>query len=443
MSRQRYIRLKAIFNISLPVMGGMLSQNLLNLTDTAMVGRLGPVALAAVGIGGVANFLGMSSMLALSPAVQAIAARRKGEGATDVMAEPLNAGLLLAVLIGIPAAIILYHLTPWAFGILSHDTDVISMGIPYLQWRIAAIAAIGINFASRGYWNGVSRAKCYMVTLSSMNAINILLNYMLIFGRFGAPELGVKGAGIASCLATIAGSVIYMALGLRYARANGFLRRFPHPSLLRTLVRLAIPGALQQMSYAGGVTVMFWIIGLVGTVELAAANIIVTLYLFGVMPGLGFGIAAASLVGQSMGAGDMDDAARRGWEVVGVGVCVLALIALPLVFAPSLMLRLFTPAREVIAAGSGAIRLAGIGLPIQAVGLVLMQALFGAGDNLRVMLISIGCQWGILLPGAYLMGPVLGHGLTAIWCVQLLYRFLFSSALTARWQQGIWRTIEV
>jgi len=236
---------------------------------------------------------------------------------------------------------------------------------------------------------------------------------------------------------------MYAILGLRLARPHGFLRRRPSASVLRTLLRLACPSAVQQMSYAGGVTILFWIIGLVGTVELAAANIIVTLYLLGVMPGIGFGMAAASLVGQALGAGDPDDAARRGWEVVGVAVVVLGLIALPMVLFPQLMLRLFTPSADVIAAGKGAIILAGIGLPIQAVGLVLTQALMGAGDNLLVMLLSIGCQWGVLLPGAYVVGPCLGLGLTGIWCVQLLYRVLYSAAMSTRWRQGTWRTIEV
>ncbi len=441
--RVRAHRLVAILGISLPVMGGMLSQNLLNLCDTAMVGRLGPVDLAAVGIGGVANFLAMSAMLGLSPAVQAMAARRKGERAESEMAESLNGGLLLALFFGIPVSVILYQLAPLAFSFLSHDAEVVATGTPYLQARIIAVTAIGINFSFRGYWNGVSQAKCYMVSLSSMNVINMVLNYMLIFGHWGAPELGAVGAGVASCIATFAGAGIYCYFGFRLARPNGFLKRWPSATVLRTLLRLSFPSAMQQMFYAGGVTVLFWIIGLVGTVELAAANIIVTLYLLGVMPGVGFGMAAASLIGQSLGAGDPEEAERCGWEVVVVAVLVLGLIALPKLVAPQLMLRLFTPSQEVIAAGKGAIILAGIGLPIQAVGLVLMQALMGAGDNVRVMLLSVGCQWGILLPGAYLLGPVLGVGLTGIWVIQLLYRILFSLSMVVRWRQGIWRTIEV
>ena len=436
-------RLKMILSISLPVMGGMLSQNLLNLADTAMVGRLGPVDLAAVGIGGVANFLAMSAMLGLSPAVQAMAARRKGEKSETSMADSLNGGLLLAIMFGMPVSAILFAVAPVAFGVLTHDADVVAAGVPYLQARVLAVLAIGINFSFRGYWNGVGQAKCYMATLSSMNVLNIILNYFLIFGHWGAPALGAAGAGVASCIATYAGSLMYLVLGLRLARGNGFLRRRPSSTVLRTLVRLAWPSALQQMAYAGGVTVLFWIIGQVGTVELAAANIIVTLYLLGVMPGLGFGIAAASLVGQSLGAGDPDDAARHGWEVAGVAAVVLGIIALPMILAPHLMLRLFTPSADVIAAGAGATLLAGVGLPIQAIGLVLTQALMGAGDNTRVMLISVGCQWGILLPGAYLVGPYLGLGLTAIWSVQLLYRIVFSAGMSIRWREGVWRTIEV
>ncbi len=436
-------RVKTVMHIALPIMAGMMSQNLLNLADTAMVGRLGPVGLAAVGIWGVAMFLCTAAMLSLSPAVQAMASRRKGEGEDALTAVPLNAGLVVAVSVGIPLSLILFTFMRDLFPMLTHDAEVTAIGTGYMRARVLSLAAIGVNFAFRGYWNGISRSRQYMITLTTMNVVNIVLNYAFIFGKLGCPQLGSVGAGLASCIATFVGSFMYLESGIRLSKPNGFLTRRPDRKVYAALLRLACPSAIQQVFYAGGVTALFWIIGLVGTVELAAANIIVTMYLLGLMPCIGSGIAAASLVGQALGRGDSDDAHRWGIDIVIMTAGLMAIMAIPMMCFPGTMLRLFTPSRDVIEAGRWALVLAWVGLPIQSVALVLNQGLMGAGDNTRVMLVSVGCQWGILLPGAYLAGPILGLGLTAIWTVQLLYRTIQSLIFGALWHGTRWRNIDV
>ena len=436
-------RVRRIVSISLPIMAGMMSQNLLNLADTAMVGRLGSAALAAVGLAGVATFLSMSSLLGLSPAVQAMAARRKGKGQQDVLAEPLNAGLLAAVVVGVPLTVVLYLLSPFIMRVLNSDPAVLTDGIPYLRYRALSVMAIGINFSFRGYWNGISRSTCYMATLSSMNVINIVLNYMFIFGKWGAPELGAPGAGLASALCTFFGSAMYFVLARRLATANGFLSRPIRRPVLARLVRLAMASGTQQLFYAGGVTALYWIIGLIGTPELAAANIVVNLLLVGVLPGMGMGLAAASLVGQAMGRGDVEDASRWAWDVVRLAAVGLTLLGLVVVAFPHALLRAFTPDPAVLAVGAAPMQLMGLGLGIEAVAIVLMNALMGAGDNTRVMLVSIGCQWGILLPLAYLVGPVLGHGITGVWIVQLGYRIIAAASFILLWRSGRWTRMKV
>ncbi len=191
-------RFRSIVSLSLPIMGGMMSQNLLNLADTAMVGRLGASELAAVGMGGVATFLAFAFLLGLSPAVQAMASRRLGEGNNDVVAHPLNAGLLMASLIGVPLGILLLLISGKMFNVLSDDPAVVAAGVPYLRARMISIAGVGINFSFRGYWNGVHRPSRYMMTLTTMNMVNILFNYLFIFGHWGFPAMGAAGAGLAS-----------------------------------------------------------------------------------------------------------------------------------------------------------------------------------------------------------------------------------------------------
>ena len=131
------------------------------------------------------------------------------------------------------------------------------------------MGAMGMNFSFRGFWNGVNKASYYMGTLVVMHIVNILLNYLLIFGKLGFPEMGAAGAGFASAIAAFMGTGIYFFLGFRHARPQGFLTRRPSRSSVQTLVRISIPSSIQQLFFSAGFLTLYWIVGKVGTAELA------------------------------------------------------------------------------------------------------------------------------------------------------------------------------
>ncbi|TAM25193.1 MAG: MATE family efflux transporter, partial [Nevskiaceae bacterium] len=174
-------RRREIWALSLPIIGGMTSQNVLNLVDMAMVGQLGSSALAGVGLASFINFMAMALVTGLSASVQAIAARRIGEGRPEQAAAPLNGGLILAVLIGLPVSLLLIALAPWLFSVLNPDPAVAAQGVPYLQMRLLSVVALGMNFCFRGYWSAVKLTRLYMSNLIWMHSLNIALNYCLIF----------------------------------------------------------------------------------------------------------------------------------------------------------------------------------------------------------------------------------------------------------------------
>lgn len=429
--------------LALPIIGGMLSQNVLNLVDTAMVGTLGDASLAGVGLGGFANFLFSSFVLGLSAGVQAMAARRVGEGRWNETAIPLNGGLLLALGLAVPWSAVLITLAWEYFPILTSDVAVVEQGVPYLRARLVAMFAMGMNFAFRGYWNAVDKSILYMGTLIAMHVINIFLNWVLIFGNLGAPALGAAGAGVASSIATIFGTGWYFLLGRTYARDNGFLRGLPTRDTVRTILRIAAPAGLQQFFFAAGMTAFLMLVARMGTPELAATKVIIDLILVGILPGIGFGLAAASLAGQALGRNDADDALQWGWDVVKIAVGVVALLSLPAVFAPEVILSGFISEPETLALAENPLRLAAGFLFIDSVGMVLMNALTGVGDTKRVMLISVTFQWLIFLPLVYVLGPLLGLGLVAIFGLQAGYRALQAVTFGFMWQRGRWQSIEL
>ncbi len=422
----------------------MVSQNVLNLVDTAMVGSLGNSALAAVGLGGIANFVLTAVVLGLSAGVQATAARRVGQRRENEAASPLNGGLAIALGFGGPWSIALFFLVPVLFPLLIHDPDVQSQGIPYLQARVVALTAMGMNFCFRGFWNATDRPGLYMRTLIVMHVTNIALNWVLIYGNLGAPRLGATGAGMATAAATWLGTLYYFFLGLRHARHNGFLRRFPSREVLVGMLRLSLPNSIQQLFFASGMLVFHVLTGMVGTAELAASNVVVNLLLVGLLPGMGFGLAAMSFVGHALGRGDADDARRWGYDVAKLAMVFVGLIMLPALVAPDLVLYVFLHEEPAtLALAEWPLRLVALLLPLDAGGTVLMHGLLGAGDNRRVMIISASLQWLLLLPLVALVGPILGWGLLAIYAANTLYRLLQAFLFLQMWRRGRWASIEV
>jgi multidrug resistance protein, MATE family len=436
-------RLQRILWLSLPIVGGMVSQNVMNLVDTAMVGTLGDAALGAVGLGGFANFMFMALLLGLSVGVQTTSARRKGAGQFDEMAVPLNGGLLIVLCVAPPLSVLLYWAVPAIYPYLNSDPDVIAQGVPYLQARVLAILFVGANFAFRGYWNAVDLPRLYMNSLIVMHATNIFLNWVLIFGNLGAPALGVHGAGIASAASTVVGCSIYLWLGFRHASQAGFLQRLPSRAQLVALFRLSLPSGIQQFFFSTGFVLTFWIIGQIGTREMAAATVLLNLTLVALLPGLGLGLAAATLVGQALGRSNPEDAERWGWDVARVAMVALALLGLPGAIWPELLLGAFIHDPETIAVAAFPMRLVGIGMAIEGLGMVMMHGLLGAGDTKRVMKIAVLAQWGVFLPLAYVAGPVLGFGLSFIWTMQVGYRAAMAGVFTFLWIRGDWTRIKV
>lgn len=434
-------RLRRILALSLPIIGGMVSQNLFNLVDTAMVGFLGNAALAAVGLGGFVVFMCQSVLLGISTGVQTTAARRKGEGKFSRAARSLNTALLVILLTAPVFSFLLIQLAKPVYPLLNADPDVIDAGVPYLEWRLAAIVFVASNFAFRGFWNAMSMSHIYMFTLVLMHLCNIVLNYVLIFGNFGAPALGAEGAGIASAASVVLGTLMYFLLGLRHARANGFLHGLSRKKEIRALVRISIPSSVQQVLFSASFVLMFVIIGLIGTAELAVANVLINVTLFAILPGIALGLACTTLVSEAMGRRQPDDAYRWGWDVSKVAIVLLTLLGLPMMLAPSLVAGLFLHDGATRELAALPMRIVGLIMPVEALGLTLMHALLGAGDSRRVMLVSGGAQWLLFLPLAYLMGPVAGFGLLTIWLLQGGSRSLQAVAFVLSWRSRRWQTL--
>ncbi len=420
-----------------------MSQNILNLVDIGMVGHLGDSALAATGIGSYTNYMAISFIIGLSAGVQALAARRLGEGKNHETAVPLNGGLLLALLIGLPLCVVLYQFVPLIYPILSDDPRVIADGVPYLQVRLLSMVAVGMNFSFRGYWSAIHMTGVYLRTLVIMHTINIFLNWVLIFGNLGAPEMGVVGAGLATTISLYVGTGLYFFFALRHARDKGFLNRIPGKAVLWQQFKLSLPASFQQLFFSAGMVMLVWIVSHIGTAEVAAVNVLMTFHITAVLPAFGVALAATTMVGNALGRNDVEDAAMWGWNAAAISLVyglVLSLVLIP--FAEPL-LGIFLKNPETLQLAYMPMILWAMAIGFDAAGMVLMNALIGAGDTRRSMWISVIAQWAFFLPAAYIAGPVLGYGLLGIWVVNAIYRAGQAAACVQQWSARNWVGIKL
>jgi putative MATE family efflux protein len=436
-------RVRTILTLGLPIIGGMLSQSLLNLVDAAMVGRLGEAALAGVGIAGYANFIAISCIIGLSSAVQSLVARRHGEGRCTEMARPVNAGIILALTIALPLSLLFATFSDSLLGLMSRDSAVLSIANDYFDYRILAMSAVGINFSLRGWWNGTYRPMIHLRLLLVMHLLNVILSYGLIFGALGLPALGAAGAGLGTCIALFIGCLLNAALVWRDARKHGFLRAKRDRRALATVLSLSIPHSLQQLLFAIAIAVLFWIIGQLGTQEQAIAHVLINLALFLILPGVGLGMASTSLVSHALGRNQPTEAQQWGWDVIKTALVIICMLSLPMWLAPERILALFITDPQLVDQARLPLQITGLAICLDAASLVLTQALLGAGAHRLVMMVSVGGQWLFYLPLAWLFGPHLGFGLTGIWLVQLVHRSLSSLVFIGIWRRRHWADIKL
>ena len=437
-------RVGRILSIGVPILGGMGSSALLSLVDTAMVGWLGNAELAGVGLGSFASWIYLGFFQGLTIAVQALVSRRVGQGRIDEAGASLNAALLLLAIVAPSSAVILWVATPSLFALLNNDPAVLAAGVPYLRWVIAQSLFTGAIYAFNGFWNGIGRSRMYIAPLVVMHVTNAVLAYALIFGHFGLPALGTEGAGLATALASVVGCALYFVLAHRHARPLGFMRARPTRDEFGAVMRLAVPGGLQQLFDTLALTLMYRIVGSIGTIELAAYAVLINLVGLVGLPAFALGSAGAALVGQALGRGNIDDASRWAWDVLRVGAIGLALIGAPFWLVPDLLLSIWLHETTAIDVARTPMRILGAMIVFNGAGYMLAAMLNGAGDVRRVTWVNLITQWCWLLPGAWLLGPVLGGGLLGVWCMhQFGFRALQSVIYVLIWRTRRWAHVQL
>jgi MATE family multidrug resistance protein len=439
---------RGVLSISAPAVAGLSSQMIVSVAETAMVGRLEntKVVLAALGLGLLATWAITSFFSSLSTGTQVLVARRSGsgqhQGAADVLNSSLFAAILLGLTVGVAGALFAHPL----LNFFASDPRVAEAGTRYMQWRFLGLIFFLVVVAYRGFFNGIGHTKVFMVSAIIINLSNILLNYILIFGAFGFPRMGLDGAGCASAVSNAVGCLFFMSATFlpSYRRTYGYYRRFGvRRSLVAQIIRISMPVSLQNILILLGFLVFVAITGMLGTLEQAASQVVISALFMSFLPCFGFGIGAQTLVGQSLGNGDGPLAKRYGMEAARLATYFTLALGAVFILVPDLVILLITTNREVTEVARPILRLAGAAQIVYAGGIVLAHALQAAGATVYVMMIEVVTHWIIFLPACYLFGVVLGGGLIGAGLALPLYIVAYSVLMYVKYRNDSWLMIKV
>ena len=435
-----------VLALATPVVLGSLSFTLLSVVDTAMLGRLGAAPLAASGVAGVLAFALLYSLGGMIVGVQALVARRFGEEEFLQCGEVLRSGLVVGALFGIPLGIAAPWIARIAAPLLSPDPEVARLGAVYLHYRLYGAAFSFFSWVYAAFFAGIGRTGHQLVNSIVVTAVNGVLDYLLIFGRGGLPALGVAGAAIATNIALGVGVAYYVVVTLlplyrrTYApyRAARSFGRWVAP-----LFRLSLPVHVQRALSHGSWFAFFLIASRIGTLELAATNVIRSIYSLSIMIAIGMGTASAALVGQGLGARRPDDAERLAWEATKLSAYVMAAIGILFLVVPQWIFRIYTSDPAVIAVGRTPLFYLGLVQGLAGVALVLSQTLHGAGNTRFVLVVELCVCIGIYLPTAFFLGLHSKLGLVGAWTAEYVYWLSLAVIMLVKFRRGTWKAIRL
>jgi MATE family multidrug resistance protein len=437
--------LREVSALAAPVVLSQLSATLMGIVDSAFVGRLGATELAAVGFANVWNWTAFCLLMGTASAVQIFVAQDHGSGHE----RRCGAWAWQASYLVVPAALLfsvaLLALAPLALRALGPSEQLQATVFVYLDRRVLGMPALVFAFVWMSFFRGIGDMRTPLVAIVAANLLNAVLDYGLVFGRFGLPAWGIAGAGSATALAEwlYAGLLFAAARRARVAEPFATAPAAPERRALRRFSRTGFPVGGQWLIDMLAFALFTTLVARMGDAEMAASHAFLMLLSLSFMQAVGIQAAASTLVGRYVGAGDLGAARRSfaaalrlgGLLATGVGVLFLAV--------PDLAMRLFSDDPEVVALGAPLVRLGALFQLLDAAGIVASGALRGAGDTRWPFLFQALLAWGLFLPLAWLLGIVLDGGLFGAWVGGTLYVAVLAAGLLRRFRAGAWETIRI
>jgi putative MATE family efflux protein len=436
---------RAIVLLSIPMILEMAMESMFAVADAYFVSKINVDAVATVGLTESVLTLVYSLGIGLSSAATAMVARRVGEGDRDAAARTGAQIILLALVLSALIAIPGYFYAHDLLLTMSENQGVADSGYRFTQIMLTCNLPILLLWMLNGIFRGAGDAATAMRALWIANGINIALDPLLIFGIGPFPEMGVAGAAVATTIGRSTG-VAYQLWHL--FRVGRIIKLYwaqlrPDPELIKRLLALSAGSTGQYLIASASWIVMIKILAHIGTSVTAGYTIAIRIIVFTILPSWGMANAAATLVGQNLGAGRPDRAEKSAWRAGFFNMIFMGTVSLIYLLWAPFFIRLFTQEPEVVAAGSLALRVIAAGYVFYGYGMVIAQAINGAGDTRTPTLLNFVCFWLVEMPLAWLLALYFDWGQTGVYLSIVISETLL--AIGAMWifTRGRWKTVQV
>ncbi len=416
-------------------------------TDRLLVGRYSAEAIGSMQISGPLLWSVFTVFGAFSAGVVAVIGRSVGAGDSARVHTTLVSVLLFAAVSGVGVGALGLATRPWFADVLGGDATSASlrslsetyMGIVFLATPLHFVGIAGTTALQA---SGDTRTPMKISVVVGL--LNLALSWVLIYGHWGAPELGIAGAGVGT-FAALSGTGALVLVALRRRAEPLSLRRWTAPTLeaLAPVLRVAGPTFGEKLVFHGGFLVFAAYIGRLGDVAMAANQVLIAIESMGFIVAAGFGIASGALVAQKLGVGRPDEAAACGWLSAALGVAVLGATGVLFWVVPGPLIGLISQDPEVMAIGVPCLRMAALAQPLMALVEAFSGALRGAGDTRSPLVVTLVSPVVFRLALCWWLAFDLGHGLLGIWIGTTIEWGVRALALGLIFGAGRWRSIEV
>lgn len=431
-----------VMRLAWPVMAESFLQTFAQMVSMALVGHLGASAVTSIGLSMAPLNVFYGLFTGLGVAATAIVARCMGANkereAAHTAAQALLVALVFAVLGAIGIAVFARDLVIW----MGAEPDVVAQGTRYLHVMTPGLFALWVSTILTGALRGAGDTRTPMKINIMISIVNFVLNLVLVYGLLGAPALGVLGAGLATTIARTGGGILLFSFYLtKHTVVPPSLKedfRIDMP-VIKRVIRVGLPSAGERVLMSSSSVLYQRMVAGLGTISYAAHTIGLNAESLSYMPGQAFSVAATTLVGQNLGAGNPDKAERSAYEALKMACLLVSIIGIGFFFLPETLMSLYTSVSEVIKLGSTYLRIMAFCQIHQAFNFVLSGALRGAGDTRFPMLVTGIGNWLIRLTLTYYLINVVGTGVVGAWWAMAADGLFKGIASFVRFKAGRWK----
>ncbi len=432
----------AIFLLAVPMILEMVMESLFAIVDIFFVAKLGADAVAVVGITEAMMAIIYAVAFGLAIGATATVARRVGEKDFENAAKTATHVIYLGLIVSLLLSAVGIIFAPDFIRLLGAEPQVVELGTTFTRLMLGGNASVVFIFLLNAIFRGAGDAAIAMRVLWLANAINIVLDPMFIFGFWIFPELGVTGAAVATLIGR--GSGVLFALWYLFGKSGRIEIHKNHwtfdPKLLLKLVKLSATAVLQFTIATASWSALVRVVAGFGSEAIAGYIIGLRIIIFALLPSLGLSNAAATLVGQNLGAGKPNRAEKSAWTAAFINAGFLGLIGLLFLIVPAQIIGLFTTEPTVLAYGTDCLRIVAYGFVFYGFGMVVETAFNGAGDAWTPTYLNFFIFWVLEIPLAYYLAYQIGLGPQGVfWAITIAFSVLaVVSGLLFR--RGRWKT---